>query len=53
MHYFFFSIFGLGYCDIELLFYSTFRVYRLLGNILHYVFLETLSLETLAKQRIS
>ena len=30
MHYFFFSIFGLGYCDIELLFYSTFRVYRLL-----------------------
>ena len=31
MHYFF-SIFGLGYCDIELLFYSTFRVYRLLGS---------------------
>ena len=33
MHYFF-SIFGLGYCDIELLFYSTFRVYRLLVKIL-------------------
>ena len=31
MHYFF-SIFGLGYCDIELLFYSTFRVYRLLES---------------------